>query len=197
MEIQYIHRFNNMNPFIISQNLPGGFPDNRIHMNRINSLHIGMFITHTEHVLHRLSKIFSPVCRDHNKTASFCPLQFRMRIILTNRSLQCINGRISRHIDSIRILAFLEKILPGQFRRCKIIGRDDTDRLSVKFFRIRRINIVGTKSCLHMPYRNLQIEAGQSRHKRSRSISMHQHHIWMHFLQHLFDPIQNVGGHVK
>jgi len=59
MEIQYIHRLNNVNPLIISQNLTGRLTDYRIHMNRINGLHIRMLVAYpadgTEHMLHRLA----------------------------------------------------------------------------------------------------------------------------------------------
>ena len=48
-----------------------------------------------------------------------------------------------------------------------------------------------------MPYRDLKIIAGQSRHKRGGSIPMYQHHIRAHRLQHLPDPVHDIHRHIE
>ena len=55
--------------------------------------------------------------------------------------------------------------------------------LSVIFFEnlIWRIDVIGTKTRLHMSYRNLEIETGQCCYESGTCISMYQHHIRMLF----------------
>ena len=127
--------------------------------------------------------------RDHDETASLCPLQIRVGIVFSHSGLQRINGRITGYIDGIRVLAFPQKIFFGQLCRCKIIGRNNAHCLTVEFLRIGRIDVVGTKTSLHMSHRDLQIEACQCRHKCRGSISMDQYHIRLHLFQHCFDPV--------
>ena len=71
MAIKNINRFNNMNPIASSQLFLCCFAHNWIHMNRIHSLAIRMLLKNSsnrsKHVMHRLTKIFSPMSSNKNK----------------------------------------------------------------------------------------------------------------------------------
>ena len=167
----------------------------------INNLHICEFlhdpVYSPEHITHRFSQILSSVCRHSNQPAVLCPFYLRVIKIISHRIVQSINSCISCDKNPLWILTLFQQCIRCFLSRCKMQTGSKSDGLPVKFFRIGRFHIISTKSRFHMSYRNLQIEAGQCGYKRSRSISMYQYHIRMHFLQHLFDPIQDIGRHIK
>ena len=148
MKVKYVKGFNDTDSLIPTQNCIGRFTYHWIHMDRINGFYVWMFIADPangpEHMLHRLTKIFPTMSCDHNKSASFCPIKLLMSIIITNCGFQCIDCRISRYINRFRLFSLLNQILSRQFCRGKIIRCYNTNRLTVKFFRIRRIDIIGS-----------------------------------------------------
>ena len=177
------------------------FTNSRVHMNRINRLHIGMFIhnttNRTEHIVHRFALILSAVCRNHNQAAICCPFKLGMSIVLTYSCFESINSSITGNINRAFILALFYKIRLGKFSRGKIVLRNNRYGLSVKLFGIRAINVLCTKPGFYMPHRNLFVEASKSSYKSGRSIPVNQHNIGFYFFQNITNSIKNVCCDVK
>ena len=172
-----------------------------VHMNRINRLAFWMFIQHTadctEHIMHRLSKIFPSMGCNKNHFTVTNPVKFRMSIVFFNSMLHCINNCITCNKNLRRIFPFFNKVIRCHLCRCKVILRNNAYRLTVKFFWIRRINIISTKTSLNMPNRNLQIKASQSGNKCCRRITMYKYNIWLYFFKHSFNFFKNSCCNIK
>ncbi|MPM89286.1 hypothetical protein SDC9_136394 [bioreactor metagenome] len=88
MAVKHFNRINNMDAITATKFFICRLTHYGIHMNRIQCFHIWMPVHHaangTEHMVHRLAKVFTPMCSDENKAATLRPLQFRMGVILAN-----------------------------------------------------------------------------------------------------------------
>ena len=132
--------------------------------------------------MHRLAKIFSSMRSNKNHPTVAYPIQFRMMVIRNYCMLHGVNHGIPRHINGCCIFSFVQQMLFCQFSGSKIILTDNSDCLTIEFFWIRAVNIVGTQTGLHMSDRNLQIEASQCCYKGRRGITMNQNDIRFHIL---------------
>ena len=70
---------------------------------------------------HRLTEIFASMGSNQNQSAIFCPLQFRMGILFSNRCLQCINRSVTSSLatDVARIIPFNPHIFPNQIDKTR------------------------------------------------------------------------------
>ena len=63
MEVQNIQRLDNVDAVITTKEFICNLTHDRVHVDRINCLHIRMFVHHTadclEHVTHRLAKVLA------------------------------------------------------------------------------------------------------------------------------------------
>ena len=179
--VEHLDRLDDVNLVAVAQFLLGGLTDYGIHVNRVNRLAFGMFVQNStdgaEHVVHGLAQVFASVRRNENQFAIADPVQFRVGVIFTHRMLHGINHRVARDVDVVRILALLNQVVGSQLRGRKIVLAHDADSLAVEFFRVRGENVVCTQTGLHMADRNLQVETGQHRDERRRSIAMDKHDI--------------------
>ena len=111
MEVENIERFDDVNAVTVTEFFVGSLTDNRIHVDRVDCLDVGMFVDdaadRTEHVVHRLTEIFAAMGGNHNQTAVGCPFQLRMVIALADGGFQRINGGIARDVDRGRVFSFL------------------------------------------------------------------------------------------
>ena len=97
----------------------------------------------------------------------------------------------------VDVAPLVEKIFLGLGGGGEIKLRDDGDRLAVKLLGEGAIDIEGPQPRLHVPHRDLQIEAGQGGNKGGGGIAVDQHNVRLDLLQHALDPLQNVGGNIK
>ena len=125
MTIEYLNGINDMDLVTISQFFIGSFSDDRIHMDRINSFYIRMFIQNppnrSEHIVHRLAKIFSSMRSNKNHPTVAYPIQFRMMVIRNYCMLHGVNHGIPRHINRCCIFPLVQQMLFCQFSGSKII----------------------------------------------------------------------------
>ena len=144
-----------MNLIAISQFLFGGFSNYRIHMNWINSFHIGVLIQNTsncsKHIMHWLTKIFPSMGSNKNHSALSYPIKFRVMIIHYYCMLHSINYCIASHINRFWFFSLIQEVFFCQFSWCKIIFTYNSHCLTIKFFWIRTINIISTQASFHMP----------------------------------------------
>ena len=201
MEIQHVQRLNDVDTVVVAEFFIRRFADNRVHMNRIDHLDVRMLIhdsaNRSEHVVHRFAQILAAMRCEHDQPAALCPFQFRMGIVFSYRGFQRINGGIARHVDGLSPLPLFEQVLPGQLRRRKVVPGDNAHSLPVELLGVWRIDVVGTQTRLHMPDRDLQIEASQRRDKGRARIAMHQHNIRLLLFKHLTDALKNIHRHIK
>ena len=135
--------------------------------------------------------------RHHDEAAARRPSQLGMRIVGAHRGLQRVDCGIAGDIDALRLSALAQKILPRELGGGEIVPGNDADRLAVEFLGIRRIDIVGAQSCLDVPDRDLQIEAGKCGDKGGGGIAVHQHNVGLDLFQHGTDALENVDRDVK
>ena len=146
-------------------------------MYGVNSLYIIMLVQNapyrSEHIVHGVSQIFSSMCSDENHTAPLAPFQLRMGIVGVHGSFQCVYSRIASDEYIAFAFSFPKEICLGQLCRRKMKCADDTYCLTVELFRIRALDVVGSKARFYMAHRNLEIETAQGGGKGSSSIAMH------------------------
>ena len=157
-----------------------------VHMNRIYSLTIRMFIKDStncsEHMMHRLSKVFTTMSGNKYQLIISHPIKFRMCVVFFNRMLHSVNNCVPSHKNTFSFASFLQKIISAQRCRSKIINTDNAYAFTIKLFRIGAIYVISSQACFNMANRNLKIKASQRCNKCCRCISMNQNDIRSFFL---------------
>ena len=164
-------------------------------MDGIDELHILILVHNAanspEHLVHGLTQILPAMSREQDQTAASRPRKIFLSVVLCHRGAQSINGSIACDKNSFGILPLPKEILPCVLRRGKVILRQDTHRLTIKFLRIRRIQIIGPQPRLHMAHRNPHIKASQSGGESCGGIPVNQDNIRLLLFKHRRDLIQN------
>ena len=175
--------------------------DDRIEVDRIQSLYVGVFFhdpaDRPEHVMHGLPEVLAPVRCDKDKAASSCPIQFRVRVVFLNGSLEGIDRGVAGHEDRLLFLAFFDQVLSRHLRGSKVVSADDAHRLPVELFRIGAVDIIGAQPRLHMSHRDLEVEARERRHESRAGIPVDQDHIRSHFFEYRLDPVQDIRRDIE
>ena len=113
--IKDFNRLNDVDAITTTQFFIRSFSHHRIHMDWIYSLALRMFIKYTanspEHVVHRLTKVFSSMSCDEDELTISNPIKLRMSIIFPYRMLHSINDGIASDIDFRRVLCFQRQLL--------------------------------------------------------------------------------------
>ena len=164
MAVKDLNRFYNVDPLASAQFFLCRPAHNRIHMDRIDRPAVRMLVKNpadgAEHLMHGLAQIFPAVSRDKDHFVISDPVQFRMRVIPADCVLHGIYDGIPGNMYGRGILALSDQILSGHVCRREIVPADNADRLSVEFFGVRTVDIVGPKAGFHVPDRYLQIASG-------------------------------------
>ena len=201
MEVQHLHRLDDVDAVAAAQLFIRRLPHHGIHVDGVDRLDVGVLVHNAadgaEHMVHRLAQVFAPVRRDDDEAAALRPGQLRVRIILADGRLQSVDGGVAGDEDRLRALALVQEIVPRARRGREVVLRNNTDRLPVKFLGIRRINIVGAQPRLHMPHGNLQVEARERRDERGGCVAVHEHDVGAHLFQYGFNAVQDIRGDVE
>ena len=112
-----------------------------------------------------------------------------MSIIGSHGMLHSVDNGVAGNVYLALILALSDEVFRCKRRRREVILRHNADRLTVEFLRIRRIQVVRAQSGLDVSHRDLQIEAGKSRHKCGAGIAVDKHHIRLFGFQHRLDSV--------
>ena len=201
MEIQHIQRLNEVNPVTVPQIFRRTASDGRVEMDGINGLHIGKFLgdpaNGPEHLGHGLPQVFPPVGGDEDQAGIRSPVQLRMGIGGPHRVAHGVDGGIAGDKDGAGVCPLGKQMLLGRLGGGEMVFCHNSDKAAVHFLREWAVEIVGTQPRLHMPHRDLQIEAGQCCGTGCGGIPMNQHHIRLFLLQHTFHVLKHCGGHIE
>lgn len=90
MEIEDFKRFNDVDPFAAAKFFLRRLADDRVHMNGIDRLDVGVLIHNaadgTEHMVHRLAEVFATVRCQNDQSAVRRPFKLGVCIIRTHGS---------------------------------------------------------------------------------------------------------------
>ena len=148
MTIKYLNWFYDVNSVASTKFFIRSFSYYWIHVNWIYCFAFRMFIKHTsnspEHVVHRLTKIFSSMSCDEDELTISYPFKLGMSIVLSNRMLHSINDGIASNIDFRRVFSLSHQIIRCHLSWSEVVLRDGSHSLAVKLFRIWRVDIICT-----------------------------------------------------
>lgn len=199
--IEDLDWLDDMNLVTVSEFLIGSLTHNRIHMNGVDSFAFRMLVKNApdrpEHMMHRLTEVFPAMRCDEDKFTVTNPVKLRVGIVFLNGMLHCIDDSVARNIDIVWVFPFSLQMICSELRRSKIILRNNANRLTIEFLRIRAIDVVSAESSLHMSYWDLEVEAGKCGNEGRGGIPMHKYYIWLDFLQHSLDAVKDVCSDVE
>ena len=164
MAVKHFYRLDDMNAVTAAKLLLRSFSDHRIHVYRVHSLAIRMFIKNpsngSEHMMHRFTKVFAAMRGDKDEFSIAHPIKLRVRIVLSDRVLHRVYNRVAGDINAIGILSLFDEVIRRKLRRREVILADNAHRLTVEFLRVRGIDIICTQASFNVTHWDLQIKAG-------------------------------------
>lgn len=125
------------------------------------------------------------------------PVKFGMRIVLLDCMLHGVNNAVTGDVDGVGVLTFLDQMILCQLCGREVVLRHDAQSLTIELFRVRRVDVVGTKTSFDVTNQDLQVEASKCGYKRRRGIAMHQNHIRILGFKHFPNTVEDVRSNVK
>ena len=187
----------------------------RIQMHWVNKIHIRILVLQildgSHHVDEAFTEVLTAMTGNQHQFSAVSQtvyiitslledtlLLLRQRLIvlqLIYHHVQGINHGISSYVNFTLRFLFLEIAFRKRSWRKVVVG-NTASNLSVHLLRPWRVDVVGTKASLYMPYRNLLIECSQGGSCRCSSITMYQYHIRLALLEHISHTCQYPGGNI-
>lgn len=201
VEVEHLERVDDVQAVEAVELLVGGLADERVHVDGVDSLSIGVLLHHAadgaEHAVHGLAQVLAAVGRDEDEAGALGPLELGMGIPLAHGGAQGVDAGVSGDPDLGLGLALAEQVLLAGLRRGKVVLAHDVDGLAVELLRPGAVDVVRAQARLHMPHGDLQVEARERRGEAGRGVAVDQDDVGLLVLEDRPELEQHVARHVE
>lgn len=201
MEIEHLERVDDVKPVEAVQLLVGGLPDERVHVDGVDRLGVGVLLHHAadgaEHAVHGLTEVLSTVGRDEDEAGALRPLKLGMGVPLAHGGAQGIDAGVAGDPDPGLGLALAEQVLLARLRGGEVVLAHDIDGLAVELLGPGAVDVVRAQARLDMPHGDLQVEARECRGEAGRGVAVDQDHVGPLVLEDRLELEQDIARHVE
>lgn len=103
VEVEYLKRVDDVEPVKAVELLVGRLSDERVHVDGVDSLGVGMLLHHAadgaEHAVHGLAQVLAAVRRDEDEAGALCPLELGVGVALARGGAQGVDARVAGDPD--------------------------------------------------------------------------------------------------
>lgn len=201
VEVENLERVDDVQAVEAVELLVGGLPDERVHVDGVDGLGVGMLLHHAadgaEHAVHGLAQVLAAVRRDEDEAGALGPLELGVGIALAHGGAQGIDAGVSGDPDLGLGLALGEQVLLAGLRRGEVVLTHDVDSLAVELLRPWAVNVMRAKARLDVSHGDLQVEAGERRGEAGRGVAVNQDNVGPLVFEDGLELDQHVARHVK
>lgn len=201
VEVEHLERVDDMQAVEPIELLMGGLADERVHVDGVDRLGVGVFLHHAadgaEHAVHGLAQVLAAVRRDEDEAGALGPLELGVGVALAHGGAQGIDARVAGDPDPGLGLALAEQVLLARLSGGEVVLAHDVDGLAVELLRPGAIDVVRAQTGLDVPHGDLQVEARERRGEAGRGVPVDQDHVGPLVLEDGLELEQHVARHVE
>lgn len=201
VEVEHLERVDDVQAVEAVELLVGGLADERVHVDGVDRLGVGMFLHHaadgSEHAVHGLAQVLAAVRRDEDEAGPLGPVELGMGVALANGGAQGVDAGVAGDPDLRFWLALVEQVLPAGLRGGEVVLAHDVDGLAVELLGPRAVDVVRAQASLHMPHGNLQVEARERGGEAGRGVAVDQDHVGPLVLEDGLELEQNIACDIE
>lgn len=201
VEVEHLERVDDVQAVEAVELLVGGLADERVHVDGVDSLSIGVFLHHAadgaEHAVHGLAKVLAAVRRDEDEARALRPVELGVGVALAHGGAQGVNAGVSGDPDPGLGLALPEQVHLARLRRGEVVLAHDVYRLAVELLGPGAVDVVRAQAGLYVPHRDLQVEARECGGKAGRGVAVNQDDVGPLVLEDGPELEQNVARDVE
>lgn len=201
VEVENLERVDYVQAVEAVELLVGGLPDERVHVDGVDGLGVGMLLHHAadgaEHAVHGLAQVLAAVSRDEDEAGALRPLELGVGISLAYGGTERIDAGVAGDPDPGLGLALVEQVLLAGLRGGKVVLTDDIDGLAVELLWPGAVDVVRAKARLDMAHGNLQVEACERSGEAGRGVAVDQDDVGPLVLEDGLELDQHVARHVE
>ncbi len=201
VEVEHLERVDDMQAVEAVQLLVRRLADERIHVDGVDRLGVGMLLHHAadgaEHALHGLAQVLAAVRCDEDETGALGPLELGVGVALAHGGAQGVDARVAGDPDLALRLALAQKVLLAGLRGGEVELAHDVDRLAVELLRPGAVDVVRAQARLDMAHGDLQVEARERRGETGRGVAVDQDDVGPLVLEDGLELDQHVARHVE
>ena len=201
VEVENLERVDDVQAAEAVELLVGGLPDERVHVDGVDRLGVGMLLHHAadgaEHAVHGLAQVLAAVGRDEDEAGALRPLELGMGVPLSHGGAQGVDSGVAGDPDLGLGLALGEQVLPALLRRGEVVLAHDVDGLAVELLRPRAVDVVRAQAGLDVSHGDLQVEARERSGEAGRGVTVDQDHVGPLVLEDDLELEKHVARHVK
>lgn len=201
VEVEHLERVDDVQAVEAVELLVRRLADERVHVDRVDSLGVGVLLHHAadgaEHAVHGLSQVLAAVRRDEDEAGALGPVELRMGVAFAHGGAQGVDAGVSGYPDLGLGLALAEQVLLTGLRGGEVVLADDVDGLAVKLLRPGAIDVVRAQAGLDVAHGDLQVEAGERCGEAGRGVTVDQDDVGPLVLEDGLELDQHVARHVE
>lgn len=201
VEVEHLERVDDVEPVEAVQLLVRRLADERVHVDGVDRLGVGMLLHHAtdgaEHAVHGLSQVLAAVRSDEDESGALRPLELGVGVALAHSGAQGIDAGVSGNPDLGLRFTLAQKVLLAGLRGGEVVLAHDVDRLAVELLRPGAVNVMRAQARLHMSHGDLQVEARERRGEAGRGVTVDQDDVGPLTLEDGLELDQHVARHVE
>lgn len=201
VEVEHLERVDDVQAVEAVELLVRRLADERVHVDRVDSLGVGVLLHHAadgaEHAVHGLSQVLAAVRRDEDEAGALGPVELRMGVAFAHGGAQGVDAGVSGYPDLGLGLALVEQILLACLRGGKVVLAHDVDGLAVELLRPGAVDVVRAQAGLDVAHGDLQVEACQRSGEAGRGVPVDKDNVGPLVLEDGLELDQNVTRHVE
>lgn len=201
VEVENLERVDDVKSVEAVQLLVRCLADERIHVDGVDRLGVGMLFHHAadgaEHAVHGLSQVLAAVRRDEDEARALRPVELGMGVPLAHGGAQGVDAGVAGDPDLGLGLALGEQVLLACLRGGEVVLAHDVDSLAVELLRPGAVDVVCAQAGLHVAHGNLKVETCKRRGEAGRGVAVDQDHVGPLVLEYGLELEQYVARHVE
>lgn len=201
VEVEHLERIDDMQAVEPVELLVGGFADERVHVDGVDRLGVGVLLHHAadgaEHAVHGLSQVLAAVRRDEDEAGALGPLELGVGVAPAHGRAQGVDAGVAGDPDLRLRLALAEQVLLAGLRGGEVVLAHDVDGLAVELLRPGAVDVVRAKARLDVSHGDLQVEARERSGEAGRGVAVDQDDVGFLVLEDGLEFEQHVARNVE
>lgn len=201
VEVEHLERVDDVQAVEAVELLVGGLADERVHVDGVDSLGVGMLFHHAadsaEHAVHGLAEILAAMRRDEDEAGALGPLELGVGVAHAHGGAKRVDAGVAGDPDLGLRLALVQKVLLAGLRGGEVVLAHDVDRLAVELLRPGAVDVVRAQARLYVTHGDLQVEACERRGEAGRGVAVDQDNVGPLVLEDGLELQQHVARHVE
>lgn len=201
VEVEHLERVDDMQAVEPIELLMGGLADERVHVDGVDRLGVGVFLHHAadgaEHAVHGLAQVLAAVRRDEDEAGALGPIELGVGVALAHGGAQGVDAGVPGDPDLGLGLALAEEVLLARLRGGEVVLAHDVDGLAVELLGPGAVDVVRAQAGFDVSHGNLQVKACECGGEAGRGVAVNQDHVGSLVLEDRLELEQHVACHVE